>query len=82
MQPVEGKTESVMRAINFTLDWNSRAFPNKADLTEIISVHLMSTEKKKKDSLGPGEKTLGTKNYTTESWAELKQIWKITEKAE
>lgn len=45
-----------MRAINFTSDWNRRAFPNKADITEIIGLYLMST--KIKDLSGPGKKTL------------------------
>lgn len=43
---MEGKAESVMRAMNFTLNWNSRAFPNKADFTEIFGVHLMPTKKR------------------------------------
>ena len=76
---MEGKAESVMRAMNFTLNWNSRAFPNKADFTEIIGVHLMST--KKKIPLGQVKKKnpkLGTENYANKIWAEIKWIWKIT----
>lgn len=48
-----------MRAMNITSDWNRRSFPNKADITEIIGLYLMST--KIKDLSGPGKKnsTLG-----------------------
>lgn len=42
---MEGKAESVMRAMDFTSDWNSRAFPIRTDFTEIV-VHLMSTKNK------------------------------------
>lgn len=42
--------------MHFTSDWNRRAFPNKADIIEIIGLHLVSI--KIKDSSGPGKKAL------------------------
>lgn len=42
--------------MNFTSDWNRRAFPNKANIIEIIGLYLMST--KINDLSGPSKKTL------------------------